>query len=145
MKKNGFTLIELLATIVIMGLIIAMISPSILNLQENNKKKKFDLYGTTLEEAAKLYVSKEGVDITGLGISDWKGCVDITYQDLLDSNLIKAFADNDYDCSTSSVRLTKTASGETYTYNLICKSKKTNKKDYTSRNIPDNTCTVSQQ
>ena len=34
MKENGFTLIELLATIVIMGLLIAVISPSIVNLQE---------------------------------------------------------------------------------------------------------------
>ena len=71
MKENGFTLIELLATIVIMGLLIAVISPSIVNLQKSNKKKKFELYGKTMIEATKLYVEKEGVDITELGISDY--------------------------------------------------------------------------
>ena len=64
MKENGFTLIELLATIVIMGLLIAVISPSIVNLQKSNKKKKFELYGKTMIEATKLYVEKEGGDIT---------------------------------------------------------------------------------
>ena len=49
-----------------MGLLIAVISPSIVNLQKSNKKKKFELYGKTMIEATKLYVEKEGVDITEL-------------------------------------------------------------------------------
>ena len=100
MKKNkGFTLVELLATIAIMGMIMILVTPSIVNLQNNNKKKKFEYYGKTLVEAAKVYVQKEGVDITSLGVSDWVGCVDITYQDLLTNDLIKSFEDADYNCT----------------------------------------------
>ena len=40
MDEKGFTLVELLVTIVIMGLLIAVISPSVVNLQKNNRKKK---------------------------------------------------------------------------------------------------------
>ena len=55
MKKNkGFTLVELLATIAIMGMIMILVTPSIVNLQNNNKKKKFEYYGKTLVEAAKV-------------------------------------------------------------------------------------------
>ena len=40
MKKNkGFTLVELLATIAIMGMIMILVTPSIVNLQNNNKKQ----------------------------------------------------------------------------------------------------------
>lgn len=144
MKENGFTLIELLATIVIMGLLVAVISPSIVNLQKSNKKKKFELYGKTMIEATKLYVEKEGVDITELGISDWYGCVDISYQDLVNNKLIKAFDDTDYDCSESKVRLTKQTNSSTYRFNLICKSRKTGKKDFTLKNIENSTCSVHQ-
>ena len=144
MDEKGFTLVELLATIVIMGLLIAVISPSVVNLQKNNRTKRFELYGKTMIEAAKLYVEKEGDDITELGISDWEGCVDIDYQDLVNNKLIKVFDDTDYDCSESKVRLTKQINSSSYNYNLICKSKKSSKKDYTLKNIEDSTCSVHQ-
>lgn len=144
MDEKGFTLVELLVTIVIMGLLIAVISPSVVNLQKNNRKKRFELYGKTMIEATKLYVEKEGVDITGLGISDWEGCVDINYQDLVNNKLIKVFDDTDYDCSKSKVRLTKKNNSSSYKYNLICKSKKSSKKDYTLKNIEGSTCSVHQ-
>lgn len=144
MKKNGFTLVELLATITIMGLILMLISPSIKNLQNRNKQKKFEIYGKTLVDSAKLFVQREGDDITELGVQNWEGCVDITYQDLVKSNLIKKFADNDYDCSNSKVRLTKTMFESSYSYNLICTTTNTKKKNYSSVNIDDSQCTVSE-
>ena len=142
MINNGFTLIELLATIVIMGMIITMITPSIVNLQNNNKKKKFEYYGKTLVEAAKFYIQREGDDITNLGVSDWIGCVEITYQDLLQNDLIKQFDDKDYDCTGSKVRLTRTKNTNVYDYNLVCNSKNSKKDSYSSINIANNQCNV---
>ena len=44
MKKNkGFTLVELLATIAIMGMIMILVTPSIVNLQNNNKKRSLNI------------------------------------------------------------------------------------------------------
>ncbi len=143
MKNNkGFTLVELLATIAIMGMIMMLVTPSIVNLQNNNKKKKFEYYGKTLVEAAKLYVQKEGDDITSLGVSDWVGCVDITYQDLLTNDLIKSFEDTDYICN-GKVRFTRRSNGDSYAYNLVCNSKNYKKDSFSSINIGNNQCSVS--
>lgn len=141
-NSKGFTLVELLATIAIMGMIMILVTPSIVNLQNNNKKKKFEYYGKTLVEAAKVYVQKEGVDITSLGVSDWVGCVDITYQDLLTNDLIKSFEDADYICN-GKVRFTRSSSGDSYTYNLICNSRNPQKDNFSSINIRNNRCNVS--
>lgn len=143
MNKKGFTLIELLATITIMGLLLLLISPSIKNLQKNNNKKKFEVYGETLLEAAKSYVQKEGEDITSIGASEWTGCVDITYQELINNNLLKKFQDSNYDCSSSKVRFTKNEDGtSSYTYDLICTTTKSNKENYISKNISASSCSV---
>ena len=143
MKNNkGFTLVELLATIVIMGLITTIITPSVINLQKSNKKKKFESYEKVLVSASKIFVQREGEDITSLGVSDWVGCVDITYQDLLTSKLIKPFEDSDYDCSNSKVRLSRSLNGDTYTYNLVCNSTNSKKENYSSVNIENNQCVV---
>ena len=57
MKKNkGFTLVELLATIAIMGMIMILVTPSIVNLQNNNKKI---LNKTTLTENPKNNTKKQ--------------------------------------------------------------------------------------
>ena len=93
MNKKGFTLIELLVTIVIMALILIMVVPSITALQNNNKDKPYEYYADSLIEAAKIFVDKEGEDINSIGAKNFIGCVDITYQDLLDSDLIKPFSD----------------------------------------------------
>ena len=69
--NKGFTLIELLATIVIMAIILLMVMPSITALQENNEERPYEYYGDSIEEAAKTYVTKEGEDITDLGVEQW--------------------------------------------------------------------------
>ena len=71
--NKGFTLIELLATIVIMALILLLVMPAITALQENNENKPYEYYGDSIEEAAKIYVNKEGEDITDIGSSKWQG------------------------------------------------------------------------
>ena len=73
MKKNGFTLIELIATIVIMALILLLVMPAITALQNNNKDRPYEYYADSLIEAAKIYVTREGEDITSLGSSSFSG------------------------------------------------------------------------
>jgi len=140
-NSKGFTLVELLATIAIMGMIMVMVTPSIINLQNSNKKKKFEYYAKTMVEAAKTYVQKEGEDITSLGVTNWIGCVDITYQDLLTNDLIKPFEDTDYTCD-GKIRFTRSSSGDTYNYNLVCNSKNSKKENFSSTNIANSQCSV---
>ena len=107
MNKKGFTLIELIATIVIMALILIMVMPSIMALVNNNEDKAYEYYGDALIEASKIFVNKEGEDITSLGTTNFIGCVDITYQDLIDANLIEPITEENIDCSDALIRYTK--------------------------------------
>ena len=141
-NKKGFTLVELLATITIMGLITVMVTPSIVKLQNNNKTKQFEMYAKSLVEAAKVYVQKEGEDITPLGVDAWQGCIEISYQELASSDLVKSYDDKDYDCSGSKIRYTKTKSSGKYTYHLVCNSKVSKKKNYDLNTIPNAACSV---
>ncbi len=122
MKKNkGFTLIELLATIVLMGLIILMVFPSINRLRQNNEAQTYELYGESMEEAARVYVGKEGEDLTSLGTNHWIGCVAIDLKDdLIANDLIDTFEDNGAVCNQGTVLYQKTEEGEKYSYNLTC-------------------------
>lgn len=142
MNKQGFTLIELLATIVIMALILIMVMPSITALRNNNEKKQYEYYTDSLIEASKIFVNKEGEDITSLGTLNFTGCVDITYNDLVNADLIQAFNDENIDCSNAKIRYTKERNKDSYTINLTCKDKTTNEILYQSNNIPNTTCKV---
>ena len=107
MNRKGFTLIELLATIVIMALILIMVMPSITALRNNSEKRQYEYYGDSLIAAAKIFVNKEGEDITSLGTLNFIGCVDITYQELIDADLIEPFTKENIDCSNALIRYTK--------------------------------------
>lgn len=142
MNKNGFTLIELIATIVIMALILIMVMPSITALRKNSENKQYQYYGESLIEAAEIFVNKEGEDITSLGTLKFTGCVDITYQDLLNSDLIKPFTDDKINCTNAKIRYTKEKNKESYSINLTCKDITTNKIVYEDNNIPNTNCTT---
>lgn len=142
MNRKGFTLIELLATIVIMAIILLIVMPSITALLNNNEDKAYIYYGDSLKEAAEIYVLREGEDITSLGTLDFTGCVDITYQDLIDSDLIKPFDDSNINCTNAKVRYTKTRNKESYSINLTCVDKTTNKTVYNVKDIASTTCKV---
>lgn len=142
MNKKGFTLIELLATIVIMALILIMVMPSIRALRNNSEKKQYEYYGDSLIEAAKIFVNKEGEDITSLGTLNFIGCVDITYQELIDADLIEPFTEENIDCSNALIRYTKERKKESYSINLTCKDTTTGKTVYSVNDISNDTCTV---
>ena len=142
MNRKGFTLIELLATISIMAIILLLVVPSITALVNNNEDKAYEYYGDSLIEAAEIYVLREGEDITSLGTLNFTGCVDITYQDLIDSDLIKPFDDSNINCTNAKVRYTKKRNKESYSINLTCVDKTTNKTVYNVKDIASTTCKV---
>ena len=142
MDRKGFTLIELIATIVIMALILIMVMPSITALRNNSEKRQYEYYGDSLVEAAKIFVNKEGEDITSLGTLNFTGCIDITYQDLINSDLIKPYSDEKINCSNSKVRYTKKRNKESYNINLTCRDTTTGETVYSVNGIPNTTCTV---
>ena len=142
MDKKGFTLIELLVTIVIMSLILIMVMPSIRALRNNNEERQYEYYADSLVEAAKIFVNKEGEDINSLGAKNWIGCVDITYKDLLDSDLIKPFSDENIDCSNANVRYTKNKKSSSYNYNMTCTDTRNNEVVYEHKEIEDKTCSI---
>ena len=141
MKNNkGFTLIELLVSITIMCIVLFMVIPSVVDLQSNNQSRPFEYYGKSLVEAAKIYVRKEDEDLTSLGTSQWIGCVDISYDDLLASDLIKVYNDERYNCRNGKVRYTKERNRETFTYNLTCVDQKTGKQVFHHQEVGNSTC-----
>ncbi|OIU70734.1 type IV pilin protein [Rossellomorea aquimaris] len=60
-NDKGLTLVELLAVIVILGIIAAIAVPSIGNIIEKSRADAVKAEGTQVLNAAKLYVSSEGV------------------------------------------------------------------------------------
>lgn len=119
-NEKGFTLIELLVTITLLALILLMVFPSINRLRAENEKSTYELYGKSMIEAAKLYVTKEGEDLTPLGTKDWVGTVTISLNDLIEDDLIDAFEEDGVVCDNGMVLYQKTTSGEKYSYNLTC-------------------------
>lgn len=142
MNKKGFTLIELLVTIVIMALILIMVVPSITALRNSNKDKPYEYYAESLVEAAKIFVDREGEDINSIGAKNFIGCVDITYQDLLDSDLIKPFSDENIDCSNATVRYTKSKKSSSYNYDMTCTDTTTNEVVYVHKEIDNKACSI---
>ena len=56
--KKGFTLIELLVVIMIIGIILGISIPAVVNLQKSQNAKKFDYFTTIVKEATDLYVQQ---------------------------------------------------------------------------------------
>jgi type II secretory pathway pseudopilin PulG len=87
MKKKAFTLIELLAIIIVLTGIFAIVIPEVNKALTNRKMKEFKELSTSIENAAKLFVSENyeiGVDT----IPEFLTLRDLTDNDMLDSPLI---------------------------------------------------------
>ena len=64
MNKKAFTLVELLVTIIIIVLIALMGFPSLQRMLNDNTTKEIETYGKSMIGAAKMYMQKEGRDIS---------------------------------------------------------------------------------
>lgn len=116
MKNKGFTLVELIVVIAVMGILLAVVFPSVTRLQQNNQYKKFVSYGQSMVAAAKLYVDQYQEDLWGASKTENRT---INQNDLTNANLLKPFQDKKSSC-TGSVTVSRNNKKFTYTYQLNC-------------------------
>jgi len=55
MNKKGFTVVEVLAVMIILGLLMLLVVPSINKLMKDNDEKKYSTYEKMMEEYAKVH------------------------------------------------------------------------------------------
>ena len=97
-NRKGFTLIELLVTITIIGIIMLMVLPAIMNLQRENQEQKFKDYERTVLEAAKAYEDQYEEDLFG---RNEDGCASIKFESLIDTKLLTNSKISGYECNNN--------------------------------------------
>jgi uncharacterized protein (TIGR02145 family) len=85
--KKGFTLVEILAIIAVMGVLLIIVTPNVYNMVQNSKEKNYDTLIEQIEEATKLYVSRNIEGIMAEIIQN--GFYSVTLKQLVDGGLIK--------------------------------------------------------
>ena len=123
-RKNGFTLVELLVVIMIIGIVLGISIPAVVNLQKSQNAKKFDYFTTVVKEATDLYVEQYGKSFDEI-----ENCFDIPYDSLVEEELIQ---ESDITCLSSEgqqgiVQATRIpgTNNFTYEYFLTCKDQST--------------------
>ena len=120
MKNNkGFSLVELLAVIVVLGILITVATFTYQSILNNSKNKVYKEYEITMQDAAMMFVIKNGVP------SGSK----ITMSDLVNNQYLDKFVDpkDAKDCPNSYVTVIANSNYSDISYNacLICNSYKT--------------------
>lgn len=85
-KKEAFTLVEILAIIVILGVIITLITTSILGFMESSKEKAYNVLVETVQDSAKLYFSGNNEELQQILLTE--GFFEITLEDLVNRGLL---------------------------------------------------------
>lgn len=85
MRKKGFTLVEVLAVLVIMGVLMAITIPSIINSLDKKKNREYEKIVEEIESSAKLYVTQNESVQQFLNQS---GSINISYNTLVSEGLI---------------------------------------------------------
>lgn len=138
-KKNlGFTLIELLVSIVIMGILLMIAIPSVLKIREDNKTKKYEVYKSAVERAAKLYTDSNSKDMFEY---DTTGTYLIRLETLKNANLIKDYQEKEITCNNSESVVCVTKVNDEYSYRtrLVC-TDKNGKEIPIKDNYPNSLC-----
>ena len=118
-KKNGFTLIEMLVVVVILGILLAIVIPSITGLLSNEGKKKYNSHVKIVDKAAELYIDQYKGQLQGKDNS----CFNINYSTLIVDGLLK---EEDIKCA-GTIIINKTGSNKLgYDDYLTCKDSKGN-------------------
>lgn len=146
-KKHGFTLIELLAVLVIVGIILGIMIPSVARLLESQKRSKYSYHETIVEEAMDAYV-----DQYGDSFQEEQGecsCYKVPYQRLLDEQLIHEediTCNLDQDSETKGFILAYPINGSRsnfrYEYYLTCRDQSTGEIIHETEDAPSGCCGV---
>ena len=130
MKKKGFTLVEMLVVIVILGIVLTIVIPNVVNLMNKGTNQKYEKLEKVVVEAAKVYaINYQGnlVDVdrtSGLSeISFADSCWNVPYSTLVKEELIQ---EEDITCSGSIIVSRREKSGYDAENYLTCKDKKGN-------------------
>lgn len=137
-KNLGFTLIELLVSIAIMGILLMVAIPGVLKIKEDNKEKKYEVYKSAVERAAKLYTDSNSKDMFQY---DSNGTYRITLETLKGANLVKDYQEKGIKCSSSETNVCVTKTGDEYSYQtmLVC-TDNSGKKILIKDDYPDSLC-----
>lgn len=116
MKQKGFTLIEILAVIVVIGLILVIAVPKVLEIIQENKQRLYDSQISLIKETAQKYIVRNSYNI------EWNNNQAVIFlSDLIDNGLIKPEIDNPltgdiFDYDLTAVQVTKSNTTEAYSY-----------------------------
>lgn len=140
--RNGFTLVELLVAMTILGIILVIAIPQVIDLQNDNQTTKYEKYAESLATSGKLYTDSYAKDMFGNNTS---GCYDIPYSELKKKNLVKDIKVDGANCNTYSSDGTKPLtyvkvlkSNENYSYEVAIKCVNKNGKTLYEKKIPGN-------
>ncbi|MBR2833125.1 MAG: Smr/MutS family protein [Bacilli bacterium] len=113
MNKNGFTLTEILAVVVILGLLMLIIAPNLLNSVKNREEQITNTQKQMIEEAAELYLDSS---------DQTTGCVTIaTLRDsgFLNHDISDITSKND-NFDNAGVKFDKTKTPNEFIYTASC-------------------------
>ena len=88
-KKKGFTLVEIIAVIVIMGILLLVVVPSVSNLMKSNDEKKYTSYYDIVQAGLEKYARTRKSEVGG---TQGVGCIDDrTLSEIIKLGYVKAF------------------------------------------------------
>lgn len=118
MKRKGFTLVELLAVIVILGIILAIAVPNIINLINNAKNDAYERQKDLIVDAAQKYVLQYGKNIVWTNDTTVIYLRDLQNVDIL-NNPLKDPRGGFFNNTLNGTRVTVTRNSNNYTYTII--------------------------
>lgn len=117
--NRGFTLVEMITTVTILGVVSLIALPVISNVSASFTTQKFENYSSALLAAGKLYADQSMEDL--FGDAD-DGCVDVSFSEIINKNLIQDIDLKDASCASPStyVRITRKNSVNEFDVSLEC-------------------------